>query len=289
MQIVRRIEVFRVTLQHTKRTIMEDDKYVDIFITPLYECLSYNPKFGHSTNAVGYNLDMFLQLYGEDPFYSWIGLDSPYMYTAHKAAGCMTSIYRQIGIGCERLFRQIIFETTGYEDFSSTQWSYPAKTQAGKEKVLTLDGRLEIKDIRNEKVKNRITKWINDTCKQINIENKGFDGVVFEVRQGYKSKDSKRQNGDIDNAASAYAHNYIPVFAVFSSQIDNDIVLRYKNSCCCVLVGNMDKSPHVSLFSFCKDILGYDLAEFFKNNSPFIRKKVEEILKQLFSTNESKK
>ena len=29
-------------------------------------------------------------------------------------------------------------------------------------------------------------------------------GTVFEVRQGYKSKDSKRQNADIANAATAY-------------------------------------------------------------------------------------
>ena len=83
-----------------------NEKYVEIFMEPLYECLNYNPKFGHSAKEEGYTLDEFLQLYGEDPFYSWIGLDSPYMFAAHKAAGCMTSIYRQIGIGCERLARR---------------------------------------------------------------------------------------------------------------------------------------------------------------------------------------
>lgn len=201
----------------------------------------------------------------------------------------MTSIYRQIGIGCERLFRQIIFDCTGYEDYSSTQWSYKTKTQAGKEKVLTLDGRLELDDIRNADVKKRVRRWISESCKQLGIDNKGFKGAVFEVKQGYKSKDSKRQNGDIDNATVAYAYHYLPVFAVFSSQIDNDIVLRYKNSRCCVLVGNMSWSPHDSLFSFCKEILGYDMAEFFKDNSPFIREKVGKVLEQLFSVNETKK
>ena len=266
-----------------------DEKYIEIFMEPLYECLNYNPKFGHSIKEEGYTLDEFLQLYGEDPFYSWIGLDSPYMFAAHKAAGCMTSIYRQIGIGCERLFRQIIFDTTGYEDYASTQWSYKTKTQAGKEKVLALDGRLEIADIKNNDVKKRVRKWMSKSCEQLGIDDKGFKGVVFEVRQGYKSKDSKRQNGDIDNATVAYAYHYIPVFSIFSSQIDNDIVLRYKNSRCCVLVGNMNKSPYVSLFSFCKEILGYDLAEFFKTNSPYIREKVGKVLEQLFSVHEAKK
>jgi hypothetical protein len=34
-------------------------------------------------------------MYGADPFCSWVGLDSPLMYAAHKAAGGMTSVYRQ--------------------------------------------------------------------------------------------------------------------------------------------------------------------------------------------------
>ena len=266
-----------------------DEKYVEIFMEPLYECLNYNPKFGHSAKEEGYTLDEFLQLYGEDSFYSWIGLDSPYMFAAHKAAGCMTSIYRQIGIGCERLFRQVIFDTTGYEDHTSAQWSYKTKTQAGKEKTLTLDGRLEIEDIRNKDVKERVKNWISKSCEQLGIENNKYRGAVFEVRQGYKSKDSKRQNADIENAINAYVKNYIPVFAIFSSQIDDDIVLRYKNSRCCVLVGNLNKSPYISLFSFCKEVLGYDLAEFFKNNSPFIREKVGKVLEQLFSIHETKK
>lgn len=147
---------------------------------PLYECLNYNPKFGHSIKEEGYTLDEFLQLYGEDPFYSWIGLDSPYMFAAHKAAGCMTSIYRQIGIGCERLFRQIIFDTTGYEDYASTQWSYKTKTQAGKEKVLALDGRLEIADIKNNDVKKRVRKWMSKSCGQHEQESLRFLVLILQ-------------------------------------------------------------------------------------------------------------
>jgi hypothetical protein len=40
-------------------------------------------------------------MYGADPFYHWVGLDSQLMYAAHKVAGGMTSIYRHLGIGCQ--------------------------------------------------------------------------------------------------------------------------------------------------------------------------------------------
>lgn len=257
------------------------DKYVRIFLEPLYECLSYKPKLGHNDRD-GFSLDEFLNLYGSDPFYSWIGLDSPYMFTAHKAAGCMTSIYRQIGIGCERLFREIICDTTEYNSVESAKWSYITKTKAGKEKVLTLDARLELKDINNQPVRQRTEKWIREYGEIIGVDASKLKGAVFEVRQGYKSKDSKRQNGDIDNATVAYAYNYLPVFTVFSSQIDNDIVLRYTNNRCAVIIGSRNINPHVSLFAFTRDILGFDLAKFFEDNSPLIKREVQKILKKLF-------
>ena len=179
------------------------NRYVQIFLEPLYECLSYNPKFGHNNKEEGFSLNDFLAHYGSDPFYSWIGLDSPYMFTAHKAAGCMTSIYRQIGIGCERLFREILCDTTKYESYESAKWSYTTKTKAGKNKVLSLDGRLELNDIRDSQVRDRVANWIREYGKIIGIDPSNLKGAVFEVRQGYKSKDSKRQNGDIDNATVA--------------------------------------------------------------------------------------
>jgi hypothetical protein len=58
---------------------------------------------------------------------------------------------------------------------------------------------------------------------------KSLTGAVFEVRQGYKSKDSKRQNADIANAATAYASGYLPCAIIYSEQIDEDILLRYRH------------------------------------------------------------
>lgn len=264
-----------------------DDKYVKIFLNPLYECLDYKPKFGNASKKDGYSLEDFLELYSSDPFYSWIGLNNPILYTAHKAAGGMTSIYRQIGTGCERLFRQIIMDSTQYESEDSVYWSYTSKTKGGKDKVLSLDGRLEIKDIVNPSVKNKTKQWLNTYCTELGVEKDGIKGAVFEVRQGYKSKDSKRQNGDIDNIAVAYSMRYLPVITVFSSQIDNDIVLRYRSAKSAILIGSLVGDSRTSLFSFCKDVLEFDLAAFFKRNSTAIKREMNTILKQMFQNGET--
>lgn len=108
---------------------------------------------------------------------------------------------------------------------------------------------------------------------------------MFEVRQGYKSKDSKRQNADIDNATIAYANGYLPVFAIFSSQIDSDIVLCYKNSRCGVIIGTSSDNLQLSLFAFCKTILGSDLAAFFKSNSDIFKSEIHSVLKILLDAN----
>ena len=99
--------------------------------------------------------------------------------------------------------------------------------------------------------------------------------IPFGV-QGYKSKDSKRQNADIDNATVAWANDYLPVFAIFSSQIDSDIVLRYRNNRCGILIGTTNGNDKTSLYAFCAHVLGYDLADFFKRHTNDIKKAMEQ-------------
>jgi hypothetical protein len=84
---------------------------------------------------------------------------------------------------------------------------------------------------------------------------KFFDPL--KVCKKYKPKFGK--NGDIDNIAVAWSQGYLPVFAIFSGQIDDDLVLRYKNSRGGVIVGNLTGSPYDSLFVFCKEVLDYDM------------------------------
>ncbi|MEZ2238574.1 hypothetical protein [Microcoleus sp.] len=120
----------------------EENIYLKRFLDPIKLCRRYKPKFGLGNREEGLDLAGFLSIYGADPFYSWIGLDSDLMYAAHKAAGGMTSVYRQIGKGCENLFRQIIIDRAGYEDPKYAMWSYVTKTKNDKDKTLSLDARL---------------------------------------------------------------------------------------------------------------------------------------------------
>jgi hypothetical protein len=166
----------------------KEEKYIELFLAPIRRCKEYKPKFGDSQNENGISLENFLMLYGSDPFYSWIGLDSGLMYAAHKAAGGMTSVYRQIGIGCEHLFREIIIDTTQYVDRDLAQWSYETKTSGGKIKTLSLDGRLEIREIRNIDLKTKLQRWIKSYCNELSVKQAPKNGIVFEVRQGIRVK-----------------------------------------------------------------------------------------------------
>jgi len=260
--------------------VIDESLYLKRFLDPIKVCRRYKPKFGLGNREEGLDLARFLSIYGADPFYSWIGLDSDLMYAAHKAAGGMTSVYRQIGKGCENLFRQIIIDQVQYEDPKSAIWSYITKTKNDKNKTLSLDARLELNEIRNTEVKARVIQWITDYSRSLSVP-APLNGAVFEVRQGYKSKDSKRQNADIDNIAVAWANGYLPIFAIFSSQIDADLVLRYRNSRGGIIIGTASGSSQISLFTFSKEILGYDLADFFHRNSEVIKSEVYSTLEIL--------
>ena len=89
------------------QSLPEDERYFLLLTTPLCASAQYRPKFGQGGKD-GLTLNQFQQMYGSDSFYSWIGLDSPLMYAAHKAAGGMTSVYRQLGIGSQWLLNQVL-------------------------------------------------------------------------------------------------------------------------------------------------------------------------------------
>ncbi len=124
-----------------------EQKYLDILCHSIRVCQSYKPKLGHGKRE-GYSLAEFCQLYQSDPFYNWIGLDDPLMYAAHKAAGGMTSIYRQIGIGCEKIFRTALQDTLKLSAEDST-WSYTLPTPSGKTRTRYLDGRIPLEAIKD--------------------------------------------------------------------------------------------------------------------------------------------
>ena len=232
----------------------------------------------------GLSLKDFQRIYQEDPFYSWFGLDNPLMYAAHKAAGGMTSIYRQIGIGSEVLIRTVIQDELGLSE-EQAKWSYRMTGANKKERRLSLDARIPLRNVAAEEKRARVKKWMMNTCADLDVERRissRLQGVVFEIRQGYKSKDSKRQNADIANAATAYTQAYLPCVLVMSNQIDTDIVHRYRSEKWAILTGSLEEtSALISTYAFMRDVVGYDLAAFFKRNKESLRAEVAEVLEAL--------
>ena len=264
---------------------LQDKQYLQIILDAIRVCGQYKPKFGQGSDSRGgLTLEQFQNLYQGDAFYSWFGLDNPMMYAAHKAAGGMTSIYRQIGIGCERLFRKVVRDALELSEEDVT-WSYQLTLPSERRQTLYLDGRIPIDSIRDRIKQDRFYEWMRESAKMLDVDDKVFKsltGTVFEIRQGYKSKDSKRQNADIQNAATAYTKGYFPCVVIFSGQIDKDVLMRYRTEKWSVITGIIGTtSPLVSTYHFMRDVIGYDLAAFFERNSSTLHQEIDKTLKAL--------
>ena len=273
----------------SNRSSSVDSRYLDVILTPIRVSARYKPKFGQGTKSKGLTLEQFKALYQSDHFYSWFGLDNPLMYAAHKAAGGMTSVYRQIGIGSEKLFRAVLQDSLGLTA-TDVKWSYKIPLADGKTRSLSLDGRIPLDMISSKAKRDRVQNWMHEASKLIDVDQRMFatlTGTVFEVRQGYKSKDSKRQNADIANAAAAYTKAQFPCALLLSTQIDSDIILRYRAAKWAVMTGVMGQNdPLISTYDFMRDVIGYDLAGFFQRNTDKLRSEIEAVLKTLLTPDE---
>lgn len=260
-----------------------DEQYREIFLSPIRKCSEYRPAFGRG-RSTGLCYTEFQELYGSDFFYSWLGLDDQRVYAAHKAAGGLTSVYRQIGIGSERLFRAVIGDTLELSE-EQMGWRYEYDKSARKKGIHTLDAKIRFQDISQTK-KETFEMWLDTTKDVISMNsNEDFhaDGVVFEVRQGYKSADSKRQNADLRFGVRAYQARLLPVFAIMSSQVSEPVVNRYRGDGMLILTGVFSDDPTISTFAFFDQIVGYDLAGFFKRNSHVFKNEIREIANKLLT------
>lgn len=135
----------------------------------------------------------------------------------------MTSVSRQIGIGCQSLFNSILRDSLNLDEEAAT-WSYKVPSSGGgRQRTLSLDARIPVAKLSAGACGDAVRSWLAEAAKRLELTKqvaRGLQGAVFEVRQGYKSKDSKRQNADVANAPNAYAHQYLPVVALLSTQID---------------------------------------------------------------------
>jgi hypothetical protein len=260
-----------------------DGHYIKVLLDPLALCAAYRPAFGQEGDA-GIDLPQFRILYGDDPLYHWVGLDSDLMYAAHKAAGGMTSIYRQLGIGCERLLRRIIQDCLGLSD-SQVAWSYEYDKGNGQLEVHSLDVRIVADHIVDLKARRRVRSWTRRSASKLGLSDsvaEGLVGAVFEIRQGYKSADSKRQQADLRFGLRAYGDaNLLPVIAIVSTQASDAVCRRYTDSRLLVLRGHLDGDA--STLAFFRNVVGYDLAAFFQRNTKTIRLEFSAIIEKLLN------
>lgn len=261
----------------------KDRKLVELFITPIRKCAKYKPAFGQGKTS-GLTLAGFEALYSQDPFYTWIGLDNPLLYAAHKAAGGLTSVYRQVGVGSERLLRRILMDSLELTS-EKIDWRYEYQKPDGKYGVHILDAKIILSDL-NSPAKERVADWLIASSRLISpgaLQSKKQSGAVFEIRQGYKSADSKRQNADLRFGIRAYQDGLLPVFTVLSSQVSDPVLRRYRNDGMLVLTGVPTGNSTKSTFVFFKDVVGYDLAAFFERNSEVLKKEVQSVIKALLT------
>jgi hypothetical protein len=259
----------------------KNDAYLNLLIEPLRQCAHYRPALGGEAVG-GVSPAQFQELYAQDPLYHWVGLDSELMYAAHKAAGGMTSIYRQLGIGCERLLRAVIEDSL---EIAAEQavWSYQYESSPGVVGVHTLDARIDLEHVQNAAGRERVRSWLGRAGAALGLHDDriaALRGAVFEVRQGYKSADSKRQNADLRFGMRASNENYLPVIAIVSTQASAPVLRRYRNAQLLVLIGNFGADTQ-STFNFVRDVVGYDLAAFFEANSPTLRAEFAAVLQAL--------
>ena len=197
----------------------------------------------------------------------------------------MTSIYRQVGIACEWIFNYVLRDSLGLNE-AQAKWEYTVPLPNGHTRSLKLDGHIESDALTNKAAKERVHSWIQEVEDRVQLDAEArasIKGAVFEVRQGYKSKDSKRQNADISNAANAYASLYLPVLVLFSMQIDMDVATRYTQARWLLLNGITTGSPIDSTYVFCREVIGYDLAAFFERQSARLKNEVQNVLNALLT------
>jgi hypothetical protein len=141
-----------------------DTRLVELFLEPVRKCATYKPAFGQG-DSDGLSITDFQSLYGQDQFYAWIGLDDPLLYAAHKAAGGLTSVYRQVGVGSERLLRAIMMESLHLSD-SQVEWRYNYAKPDKKQGVHILDAKIVLADLTSAP-RQRFEAWLKSALKQV--------------------------------------------------------------------------------------------------------------------------
>jgi hypothetical protein len=163
-------------------------------------------------------------------------------------------------------------------------WSYEYRKTRTKTGRRALDAKIDASDL-NAKAREPFSQWLKDVRVRINRWAKGaqITGAVFEVRQGYKSADSKRQLADMYFGDQALHEGLAPVFPILSTQVSEPVIQRYRSGGMLVLTGTLEDDPVSSTFAFVHQVVGYDLVGFFNRNSRVLRAEVTKTIAKLLA------
>lgn len=212
-----------------------------------------NPKMGTGKQV---DVNQFLSIYRTDPLYGQIGFASESVYAAHRALTRLTSLYRNVGTGTEAMVKLFIERCLGIPA-ASHMWGYEYSFN-GSARKRHLDGAIRFRQVRDVNARRRLRRWV------ANVDPTAT-GVVLEVREGYKSSDAKRMNGDKDAVLAARADGLVPVMLVLSNQIDVSIVATYLRHGWTVLAG-------ADAYRFCARAFGIDPLEVMGRNPEFMER-----------------
>jgi hypothetical protein len=187
-----------------------------------------------------------------DPFYGPLGLDSSELAAAHRWAATLTSGYRRLGYATEHLVREAMADRLGVTP-EQLQWSY----KTDKKRARTLDARLALDELPTRAAR-RLKKFLDDDRSA---------GAVFEIRQGYKSCDSKRRNADRQSANAIRRAGFTPVLLVVSDELSPENIASYTKDGWKILKG-------ADTMAFLKDVVGFDLGGMLDRNRDWMRAKV---------------
>ena len=234
------------------------------------------PKFG--TNQ-GVSKEDFLKIRGSDPLYSVVGLDTAELYAAHAGGSVLTSAYRQLGIGLERALRLIAEKGCDFidvpdNDTNNIKWSFQSATGATRE----LDLLISVDMINQESKKKRLYEIARLMKPKFKIQESDFKGIVFEIRQGYQSADSKRVKGDLEIVEKAEDEGLLAVVLIGSNSYNHSVISTYKNGGLPILVPSSGDNGKVENCPYCffEDFMDYDLRSAMLRIAPKAKAKVTE-------------
>ena len=230
-----------------------EQAYLGALLAPLVVTRNYRPLLGQARPQSPAD---FAALYGADPLYRAAGLDAPAVYAAHRVAGGMTSVYRQLGLGARQLARAVLRDAFGIPEGEAT---WVARGQDLGCLVPVVPGRPRYAALR---------AWTERV-------GRGSLGLAIEVRQGMKTGDARRQHSYVEaNAADARGRGRRPVLMLFSNQAHERAIEGYRDAGWWVLRGDPQADEFAGTFAFFREVAGFDLAGFLEANHAAIAARV---------------